>query len=222
MDKPVIIINCKVYHEGVGRRVDIIAQSAQVVSNESGVTIGIAPTFTDIHRISHHFDIPVYAQHIDGIQEGPYTGHITAETIKMAGARGTLINHSERQLTLADVEASVRAAKEHELETIVCTNNDATTAAAAVFHPTFIAIEPPELIGTGISVSKADPEIIKRSVTAVRAISSDIKILAGAGIHSGECVKIAIDLGTCGVLLASSVVKAPDPTNILRNLVSLL
>lgn len=222
MEKPVIIINCKVYREGIGRRADTIAESAQVVCDESGVIIGIAPTFTDLHRIAHHYDIPVYAQHVDGVPPGAYTGHITAETIKLAGARGTLINHSERRLTLAEIEASVRAVKEQKLETVVCTNNDATTGAAAVFHPTFIAIEPPELIGSGISVSKADPEIIRRSVAAVHAISPGIDVLAGAGIHSGECVKIAIDLGTRGVLLASSVVKAEDPKLVLRNLVSLL
>jgi triosephosphate isomerase len=35
-------------------------------------------------------------------------------------------------------------------------------------------------------------------------------------------VKTAVDLGTDGVLLASSVVKAEDPAEVLRDLVSLL
>jgi len=46
---------------------------------------------------------------------------------------------------------------------------------------------------------------------AVHAVNKDVKVLTGAGIQCGECVKIAVDLGTDGVLLASSVVKAPDP-----------
>ena len=94
---------------------------------------------------------------------------------------------------------------------MVCSNNEITSAGAAALGPEYVAIEPPELIGSGISVSKANPEIIRRSVAAVHAVNPKVKVLTGAGIQSGECVKIAVDLGTDGVLLASSVVKAPDP-----------
>ncbi len=222
MEKAVIIINCKVYREGVGRRADLIASAAQEVGEESDIQIGIAPTYTDLHRIAHHFDIPVFAQHIDGISPGAFTGHITAETVRHAGAQGTLLNHSERRLTLADLEAGIRAAGTHHLETIVCTNNDATTAAAAALGPTYVAIEPPELIGGSVSVSEADPEVITRSVSAAHQRNPDVAVLAGAGIHSGKCVKTAIDLGTRGVLLASSVVKAENPKIVLEDLVSLL
>lgn len=217
-----ILINCKVYREGVGRRADIIAQAAQQVAEESGVAIAIAPTFTDIHRIARHFDIPVYAQHIDAVMPGAFTGHVTAEVVKAAGAVGTLINHSERRMTLADIEVAVRAAKEHQLTTVVCTNNDAATAAAAVFNPTYLAVEPPELIGGKISVSEADPGIIERSVAAAKRVNPSVEVLAGAGIHSGTCVRTALDLGTAGVLLASSVVKADDPARVLQDLVSKL
>lgn len=220
MERPLIIVNCKVYAEGIGRRADIIARSAELVSEESGVSIGVAPTFTDLHRISHHYGIPVFAQHIDPVPEGAYTGHITVASIKLAGARGTLINHSERRLTLADVEGAVRAASEKGLETVVCTNNDATTAGAACFSPSYVAIEPPELIGGKVSVSEADPGVITRSVEAVERVNPRVKVLAGAGIHSGHCVKKALELGASGVLLASSVVKAEDPASVLRELVS--
>ena len=104
----------------------------------------------------------------------------------------------------------------------VCSNNIATTRAVAALNPDFVAIEPPELIGGSVSVSEANPEIITGSVEAVRAISPDVRLLTGAGIHSGSCVKTAVDLGTDGVLLASSVVKAVDPAAVLRDLVSLL
>lgn len=220
MKKPLIVINCKVYREGTGRRADLIAQSAQNIGEESGITIAIAPTFIDLHRIAHHFDIPVFAQHVDGIIPGAFTGHITAETVRSAGAKGTLLNHSERRLTLAEIEAAIRTAREHHLETVICTNNDATSAAAAALGPGYVAVEPPELIGGKISVSEADPEIIRRSVVAVQRINPEVRVLAGAGVHSGTCVKTAIELGTDGVLLASSVVKAEDPSIVLRNLVS--
>ena len=222
MSPPFILINCKVYAEGIGQRAHLIAESAEIVAEESGAIIGVAPAYIDIHPIAHHYEIPVFAQHIDAVAPGAHTGHVTAAAVRLAGARGTLINHSERRLTLADIEAARKAARDAHLETVICTNNEPTTAAAAALAPDYVAIEPPELIGSGISVAKADPEIIRRSVAAARKVNPDVKVLTGAGIQSGECVKIALELGTAGVLLASSVVKAQDPAVVLRDLVSLL
>jgi triosephosphate isomerase len=222
MSAPLIIINFKVYNEGFGSNAHRIAAAAEEVSGESGVVIGIAPNFMEIHPMSNHFRIPVYAQHVDGAAPGAHTGHVLAGAVRHAGAFGTLINHSERRLTLADIQASVEAAKVAHLETVVCTNNAPVSAAAAALSPDYIAIEPPELIGSGVSVSKADPGIIERSVEAVHAVNPDVKVLTGAGISTGECVKIALELGTSGVLLASGVVKAEDPVAVLRDLVSLI
>jgi triosephosphate isomerase len=220
MPSPFILINAKTFREGMGNRAHMIANAAQLVAHESGISIGIAPSYIDLHPICHHFAIPVYAQHVDGYEPGAHTGHITADAIKMAGAAGSLVNHSERRLTLADIEASVRALQAQKLIAVVCSNNEATSAGAAALAPEYVAIEPPELIGSGVSVSKANPEIIRRSVAAVHAVNPKVRVLTGAGIQSGECVKIAVDLGTDGVLLASSVVKAKEPADVLRDLVS--
>jgi triosephosphate isomerase len=222
MSSPLVLVNLKTYKEGTGNRAHMIAQAAQLVAQESGVTIGIAPGYIDLHPLCHHFSVPIYAQHVDGFEPGANTGHITVDAIKTAGAAGSLVNHSECRLTLADIEASVRSLQAHKLISVVCTNNEAASAAAAALGPSYVAIEPPELIGSGVSVSKANPDIIKRSVAAVHAVRPDVKVLTGAGIQSGECVKIAVDLGTDGVLLASSVVKSKEPGAVLRDLVSRL
>jgi len=222
MTSPLILINLKTYKEGMGNRAHQIATAAQLVARESGAVIGVAPGYIDLHPLCHHFTIPVYAQHVDGYEPGARTGHVTVDAIRFAGAAGSLVNHSERRLTLAEIELSVRALQAHKLSAVVCSNNEITSAGAAALGPEYVAIEPPELIGSGVSVSKANPEIIKRSVAAVHAVNPKVKVLTGAGIQSGECVKIAVDLGTDGVLLASSVVKAPDPVAVLRDLVSKL
>jgi triosephosphate isomerase len=222
MPSPFILVNLKTFREGMGNRAHMIANAAQLVGHESGVTIGIAPSTIDLHPICHHFAIPVYAQHVDGYEPGAHTGHITVDAIRVAGAAGSLVNHSERRLTLADIEASVRALQAQKLISVVCSNNEATSAGAAALAPEYVAIEPPELIGSGVSVSKANPEIIRRSVAAVHAVNAKVKVLTGAGIQSGDCVRIAVDLGTDGVLLASSVVKAKEPATVLRDLVSKL
>ncbi|NLX49860.1 MAG: triose-phosphate isomerase [Methanospirillum sp.] len=222
MSQVVILINLKTYGEGLGRNAHRIAGAAETVASESGALIGVCPQMVDLHPLAHHFNVPVYAQHVDGFAQGAATGHTSAESIRLAGAVGSLINHSERRLNLAEIDASVRACEKNGLTSVVCTNNVATSAAAAALNPSYVAIEPPELIGSGISVAKADPGIIQGSVDAIRRVSDDVRILTGAGIQSGDCVRIATELGTDGVLLASSVVKADDPEVVLRDLVSQL
>lgn len=64
MTSPLILVNLKTYREGTGNRAHMIAQAAQMVAQESGVTIGIAPGYIDLHPLCHHFSIPVYAQHV--------------------------------------------------------------------------------------------------------------------------------------------------------------
>jgi len=86
-------------------------------------------------------------------------------------------------------------------------------------EPDMLAIEPPELIGTGIPVSKANPEVVEGTVREVRKINRSVRILCGAGISKGEDVAAALELGAEGVLLASSVVKSKDVEGAIRELI---
>jgi len=192
-----------------------LAKLSQKVATETGVLVIVVPQVADIYRVSTEVNIPVYAQHIDGVTFGGYTGHVLVESVAHAGATGTLINHSERRLELAEIDASIQAAQRVGLTTVVCTNNLATTAAAAALTPDFVAIEPPELIGSGIPVSKSNPDIVIGAVKAAKGV----RVLCGAGISKGDDVKAAIELGTEGVLLASGVIKAPNPEAALMGLV---
>jgi len=217
-----ILLNLKTYDEGTGINAIKLAEACRTVAESSGVEIAIAPQIPDIFRTVNAVDIPVYSQHVDGAGPGSKTGHVYVKSIKEAGAVGSLINHSERRLTLADIEAAAAALKANQMKSVICTNNVATTAAAAAFSPDYVAIEPPELIGSGIPVSKADPEVVTDSVDAVKKMNKNVKVLCGAGISKGEDLKAAIELGAQGVLLASGIVKAKDPTEALYDLVSLI
>jgi len=211
-----IIVNFKTYSEATGRRAVALAKKAEKVSDETNVAIGVAPQFADISAVAEAVDIPVLAQHIDPIKPGGYTGHILAESVKEAGAVGTLINHSERQLKLSDVHEVIEIARRNDLLSVVCANNPNISVAVATLKPDIIAVEPPELIGTGIPVSKAKPEVVTGTVRFVREVNPKVTILCGAGISHGEDVAVALKLGTQGVLVASGIVKAKDPYTVLR------
>jgi len=211
-----IIVNFKTYLEATGVRAVELAKQAERASKETGVYIAVAPQFTDIKAVADAVEIPVYAQHIDPIKPGSSTGHVLVEAVKQAGAVGTLINHSERQIKLADIDAVIRLSNEHDLISCLCTNNPTTSASAAYLCPDIISIEPPELIGTGVAVSKAQPEAVTNTIKLVRKVNNEAVILCGAGISHGEDVSVALKLGTHGVLVASGIVKAKNPYTILR------
>jgi len=217
---PIIVVNVKTYAEATGKKALEIAEIMSKVAKETDANLAIAVQHPDIKIVADNVDIPVLAQHIDPIEPGSHTGWILAEAVKEAGAIGTLLNHSEHRLKLADIDTCIKLAKENELTTIVCSNNLDTSKAIAALKPDFVAIEPPELIGGDISVTTANPEIVADTVREVRAINREIKILCGAGVKKGEDVSKAIELGTDGVLLASGVVKAQNKEEVLKDLVS--
>jgi triosephosphate isomerase len=219
---PILIINLKTYERGLGEAALRLATIAENVSNDTGVCIAIAPQFTDLATMTKEVRIPIFAQHIDPILPGSHTGHILPEAVKAAGAVGTLINHSERQLSLKAIQDSVERAKDVELLSLVCADTPEKTSEVASLKPDMVAIEPPELIGTGIPVSKAKPEIVERAVNLVRNRDSTIPVLCGAGISKGEDVAAALRLGAQGVLLASGVVKAKNQRKAMLDLVEAL
>jgi triosephosphate isomerase len=218
IEKPLIILNFKCYGESIGSNAIKLAHIAEKVSEDTGLTIVVVPTFVDLQRVASEVSIPVFAQHIDPIDLGSHTGFIPPEAVKEAGALGTLVNHSERRLLLADVDAAVSRAKIIGLQTCVCSNNASVSAAAAALNPTMVAVEPPELIGSGKSVSKTKPEVVTNTVKLIRDVNEDVLILCGAGITTGEDARAAIKLGTDGILLASAFTKATDPAKVLREL----
>ncbi|MEM1895755.1 MAG: triose-phosphate isomerase, partial [Nanopusillaceae archaeon] len=187
-----LIINLKAYKETIGKGALKVLEAAEKVAEEYNVEIAIAPQPTDIRLLSENSKrVKIFAQHIDPIKGGAYTGHILPEAVKDSGAVGTLINHSERQLTLVEIGELIEICKNLGLISVVCVTNDKLARTIAYLDPDYIAIEPPELIGTGISVSKAKPEIIINSVKSIREINNKVKILVGAGISNGEDVKKA-------------------------------
>jgi len=218
--RPVIVVNFKTYQEASGLAALELAKVCDEISSESGASIVIAPPMLDLAIVSRTVRIPVFAQHLDPVTSGSTTGHVTIENAKASGATGTLVNHAERRLKLAEIHEVIDKCRTLGLETIVCTNNLPVSKACAAMDPDFVAIEPPELIGGEVSVTTANPKIVSDAVEAIRMISGSVGVLCGAGVKNGRDVAKAIELGTDGVLLASGVVKAKDRRAVLLDLIS--
>jgi triosephosphate isomerase len=196
-----------------------VAAIARDVADESGTRIAVAPQAADLAAVAET-EVETWAQHVSPVGHGSHTGSTLAESVGRAGASGTLLNHSENRLKLADIDGALAAAERATLDTTVCANNPDQIAAAAALGPDAVAVEPPELIGGDVSVASADPGIVEDAVDAAAGVAPDVNVFCGAGVSTGEDVAAAADLGADGVLLASGVAKAADPRAVLEDLVA--
>lgn len=210
-----IFVNFKTYKEGTGEKAVKLAKICQEAAKESGVEIIAVVQVADIFRVASKISLPVWTQHVDDIAFGPNTGQVLPETVLAAGARGTILNHSEKKLPIQVIGSTIARCQNLGLKTLVCAESVEEAKEVVEFQPDFLAYEPPEFIGSRTtSVSTAKPEIIKDFVKEIK----NIPILVGAGVHSQEDVRIAIKLGTVGILVATDVVLAKDPKQELLDL----
>jgi len=210
-----VLVNLKAYDcDAVA-----VAEAAAAVGAQADATVAIAPQSTHISQVAGT-GVETWAQHVDPVGHGSHTGSVLAEGVESAGAAGTLLNHSEKRRKLADIDAAIDAAERAGLSTVVCANNPEQVGAVTALGPDAVAVEPPELIGTGTPVSQADPDIVRDAIAATERVDPAVDVYCGAGISTGEDVAAAEDLGADGVLLASGVARAEDPQAALESLVN--
>ncbi|HXV45465.1 MAG TPA: triose-phosphate isomerase [Nitrososphaera sp.] len=204
MKRP-LIINFKNYDEVSGDGAVRLAKAAQAVAKKLKVEIVVAPPQPALAMVARSVRLPVVCQHVDNEKLGSSTGYFLPEIAKSYGAAGSLINHSEHRIEMKQIASLVERLRKLGMTSIVCAREPWEVMEVSVFQPDFIAIEPPELIGTGRAVSKENPAIITRSIEAAGSRS---KVICGAGITGRDDVAKAMELGSHGILVASGIIKA--------------
>jgi len=208
MKRPLFVINFKNYPEISGKKSVMLAKAAESVAKSSRARIVVAPPQASLALVANQVKIPVFAQHLDDSQAGSTTGFMIPEVVKQYGVSGSLINHSEHRIPLAEIRKLVKKLQELRMTAVVCARTPSEVKKLASLKPDYIAIEPPELIGSGIAVSKAKPGVITRSIKAINTRNRRIQVICGAGIVDGTDVSAAMKLGSKGILVASGIVKA--------------
>jgi len=201
------IINCKNYDEISGEKIIKLAKISQKISKKYKIPIAIAPPHHLIPLITK-FNVIILAQHLDDKKVGSTTGFMIPEIVKKSKINGSLINHSEHRISEKEIKNLVKRLKRLRLKTVLCVKNVNELKKYLKLNPTFIAIEPPELIGTGKAISTERPQLITKAVDGVKSAKNSTKLLCGAGIVSGKDVARARELGSKGILVASGIVKA--------------
>jgi len=201
------VINCKNYEEIAGDKIIKFVKTAEKISKKYKVKIAIAPPQHLIGLVANS-SIPILAQHIDDYKVGSTTGFIIPELLKKSKVSGSLINHSEHRISSNEISKLVWKLKKLKMISVLCVKNVSEARKYAKLNPNYIAIEPPELIGSGKAVSKEKPGLIIKAAEAVKSAKNNTKLLCGAGIVSGEDVTKAVELGSKGILVASGIIKA--------------
>lgn len=204
MKRP-LIINFKNYGEVSGEGAVKLARAAQAVAKKLKVEIAVAPPQPALALVAKSVKMPVICQHVDNEKVGSSTGYFVPEVAKSYGASGSLINHSEHRIEMKQIAGLVERLRGLRMTSIVCAREPWEVMEVSVFKPDFIAIEPPELIGSGRAVSTENPAIITKSIEAAGSRS---KVICGAGITGRGDVAKAMELGSRGILVASGIIKA--------------
>lgn len=209
------IINCKNYEEISGNKILKFVKIAENVSKKYRVKIAIAPPQHLIGLVSNS-KIPIFAQHVDNSKVGSTTGYVIPEQLKKSKVAGSLINHSEHRISSEDISKLVMKLRELKMISVVCVKDVAEAKKYSKLNPDYIAIEPPELIGSGKAVSNERPEIIIKAADAVNSANNNTVLLCGAGIVSGQDVSKSLELGSKGILVASGIIKAKNWKKIIE------
>ena len=90
-----IFVNFKTYPEATGKKAVDLALACQKAEQVTGIAIFPCVEAADIRTVVKAVNLPVWAQHIDPVKPQRATGFITAFQVSRAGAKGTLLNHSE-------------------------------------------------------------------------------------------------------------------------------
>lgn len=194
-----------------GQDVIDIAWMADEAAAKYDIRVIFTSPFLLLERIaSTTKNLLVFAPYFDDISMGPEGagGKILPESVKVAGAKGVQLNHSQRPMSLATLCKLIQKARDLELYTEVVASSIAEIKAVAVLKPDIIIAEPLELIGTTTS---ADLSYITAAVETISAIDKDIRVLIGAGINSGKDVYKCIYSGADASGSASGIFTSENP-----------
>lgn len=126
MRKPFIAGNWKM-HKTVAETVRFVAEFRDLVNGIEDVEIAVAPPFTALHaaaEAARNSNVGIAAQNLYWERQGAFTGEVSAQMIREAGAQYGIIGHSERRTLFGETDASVNrriaAAFAEQLTPIVC------------------------------------------------------------------------------------------------------
>jgi triosephosphate isomerase len=218
--------------------------SRALINDPPHCRVALCPPATLIERMVRDLKggpVEIGAQDCQAEPFGAFTGDISAEMLRDAGAHLVILGHSERRAlhheTDADVAAKVEAAIRAGLEPIICVGETlaqrqagdalkvvlsqiaASLPSALAGHRFSVAYEPIWAIGSGLTPSVAEIEEIHHAIRqSLDAAFPDgaAPILYGGSVKSDNAAEILTIKEVGGALVGGSSLKAVDFLKIIR------
>ncbi|HLA25737.1 MAG TPA: triose-phosphate isomerase [Patescibacteria group bacterium] len=209
---------------------------AKASADKENISIVLCPSFTALAEVSNTIkksSLKLGAQDIFWVNKGAFTGEISAQELKEAGAEFVIIGHSERRHIVGETDEVIakkmKLAADFNLRPILCVgetqqereNEQAEKRAAeqlelglqlldnAQMAKILIAYEPVWAIGTGKACSSDDAlsmlVLIKKSLQE-KFSENNIPILYG-GSTDDKNIASYIEVGYSGALVGGSSLK---------------
>jgi triosephosphate isomerase len=216
---PFLILNVKSYI--YGEELLNLAKETAALADTYDLDVVFTAPYVDLPAVAalknpHLF---VTAQHMDGIVPGRGMGAVLPESLKNVGVDAVILNHAEKPMELAAIDAAMRRADELGMNTIVIADTPAQSRAAASLGPDMMICEPTSLIGTGTT---SNDDYIIATNEAVRSVDPDIMIIQAAGVSSGADVYRVCKLGANASGGTSGILKAPSPKGMVEEMMQAL
>lgn len=177
----------------------------------------IAP-YTEIRRVAENTKkLIVLAPYMDTLRPGRGMADVLPEAIKAAGAKGVVINHCERPMTLSAIKQTIDRANELDLLSFACADSIPEAKAIAQLHPDIINPEPSELIGSN---EASDMKYVIETLKVIKDLFPDILVEQAAGITNGRQVYEFIMAGNDAAGSASGILNSPDPYAMADEMIS--
>ena len=202
-----------------------------------------ATLLVDFARLAQASAVTIGAQDCHADASGAFTGDLSAEMLRDAGAAAVIVGHSERRTyhreTDADVNAKAHAAWRAGLVAIVCIGETrderaggktldivgaqvkASLPDGATAGNVVVAYEPVWAIGTGLTPTPADVTevhgFIRQNLeTRYGGAGTGIRILYGGSVKPSNAAELMHVPNVNGVLVGSASLKAEDFLGIAR------
>ena len=237
--RPLIAGNWKMngLQKASGELMKMIAGAGDLLARTDILVCPPATLIADFAVLARDTGIAIGAQDCHAEAAGAFTGDLSAEMLKDAGASAVIVGHSERRSlhheTDTEVHAKALAARRAGLSAIICVGEtraereagdtikvvgsqlagslpDGARAADMV-----LAYEPVWAIGTGLTPSSSDIAevhgfIRDHVLTRYGGAAVDIRILYGGSVKPGNAGEILRIANVDGALVGGASLKAEE------------
>lgn len=195
------------------------AKAADEAAEKYDIDVLFITPAVEIRRVVENTKhLIVLAPYMDTLRPGRGMADILPEALKAAGAKGVVINHCEKPMSLPQMKKTIDRARELDFLVFACADTLEEAKAIAQLHPDIINPEPSQIIGGGNGVSPMD--YVKDSIKVIKEIYPDILVEQAAGITNGQQVYDFIMAGSEAAGAASGIMNAADPIAMIDEMIA--